>query len=782
MEEQQQLRKENMKRKRKFAKKKMGRNTLHLKTVFPLLLASLCSKSHFRRAVILKCLNKTFLSLPHINLPPILALLPSFLKFNCGEIVRKSAEIVGGASLASYEMNGQVSREDATVKGLISLLRSSKREIAMAACNAVLDLSTTSIGRERLVEFNAIENFLLCFIQESKPPAATVGLAARNIWLEEDEYCALLLQGATTLINSCTIEQLQCIPTDLSENFLLLLKGLWGQAYKQSLYCGSSICDHMGNEVCASSTRTNNLIESIFRLSVNYDLHLDSTDFEHVKTYLFDLGEAKFKQFFSDVWETSPILMRHASKSSLRQNSIFNPFLQYLGSEKAIPSILPSILECITSCPAIASDELDILHVIEDIKENLGSPIFYDQDIRVVRTESGERELHYFLEQLDSSFSVGPCILSLNDLLKCKEAFMEGYSIALRGMEFRYQTIAVIADGLASLFGQPSAGVNMYLTPSNSQGLACHSDDHCVFVCQLIGAKRWTVYSRPDFQLPRLYESSYSTNDMEDKNCEANGHQQILLKEGDVLYIPRGIPHEAIAVVDGEEDANNATGFSLHLTLAIEIEPPFEWEGFMHVALYSWDKKQKPLQFKSEDSVQSNLHIVSSLLLHIAIKLIGNLDPAFRKACLVCATTSPSDTRDWLLKTQKTTFGYMISKITTESKFSYAVSHLEAALQKNEDPLEHIRWMKYLSVDEEGTEQLERRSISSANTRYLFDLLIQHRDIAETAFTQVKSSFCDEVEFQDVEKNYKVLLEKYRKVRKQYTNGMLSLHSAISNA
>lgn len=188
----------------------------------------------------------------------------------------------------------------------------------------------------------------------------------------------------------------------------------------------------------------------------------------------------------------------------------------------------------------------------------------------------------------------------------------------------------------------------------------------------------------------------------------------------------------------------------------------------MQVALYTWDSQQK-----SEDSVQLNLHMVSILLLHIAIKLIGNIDPAFRKASLVGAMPSSSDTRDWLHKTQKTTFNYMISRITSESKFSYAVSHLEAALQKNEDPLEHIKWMKYLYVAEEGT--------SSANTKHLFDLLIQHSDIAEAAFAQVKSSFCDEVEYRDVEKNYKLLLEKYRKVRKQYSNGMLTLHSALRN-
>lgn len=424
-----------------------------------------------------------------------------------------------------------------------------------------------------IVSFD-LTSISLCFIQESKSPAATVGLAANMTLSEEDEFPILLLQGAIALINSCKIEQLQHIPRDLSENFLVLLKGQWGQAYKQRLYSASSRCDQ-GNEFCVSNIRTNNLVESFFRLSINSGLYPESIDFEHVKKNIFDLGEASIESFLSEIWEASPMLIKNASKASLRQDSIFNPFLQYLGLKEAIPFILPSILKCITSCPAIVSDELDILHVIKEIKNHLGYPIIYNQDIRVVKSH-GERELHYFQEQSDSSCSQPPHILSINEILKCEEAFKEGYSIALRGMEFRYQSIAVIADWLASLFGQPSAGVNMYLTPSNSQGLARHSDDHCVFVCQLIGVKRWTIFPRSDFQLPRLYEPCYSLHDLKDESREVHGCQQFLLKEGDVLYIPRGFPHEAITDVDDDENVNNTTGFSLHLTLAIEIEPPFE--------------------------------------------------------------------------------------------------------------------------------------------------------------------------------------------------------------
>ncbi|KAK4431972.1 Bifunctional lysine-specific demethylase and histidyl-hydroxylase NO66 [Sesamum alatum] len=757
MEEQQQQHDEKMKRKRRIMKKKK-KKMKNEKTVFALLLAALCSNCRNRRALIKKCLNRVFLYLPHVDFSPILSLLPALLKFNCAGIVCKSLEIMGAASLASFAMNEKIAEEGDTMKGLISLLGSSKRGTAMAACNALLDLSTTSVGRQRL---------------ESKSPAATDSLAA-GMRSEEDDYPILLLQGTIALINSCSVEQMQHIPTELSERFLVLLKSLWRQAHNQRLFSSSARCDRR-NKFCISNVKTSNMAECIFRLSINYSPQPGPVDFEHVKKSIFTLGEAGFEQFLLETWETSPMLIRNPSKASLRQDSIFSPFVQYLGSKEAISIALPSLLRSIISCPAIASDELDILHVIKEIKNHLGCPVIYHQDIRVVKTQCGERELRYFQEQSGSSCSLAPRALSFDDILKCEVAFQEGYSIALRGMEFRYRSIATIADGLASLFGQPSAGVNMYLTPSNSQGLARHSDDHCVFVCQLIGAKRWTIFPRPDPRLPRLYEPCDSLHDLQDESCN-DGCQQFLLKEGDVLYIPRGFPHEARTGIGDNQNVNDSTGFSLHLTLAIEIEPPFEWEGFMQVALYCWDKKQKVLPYTSDDSVPWSLHFLSVKLLHIAIKLIGNRDPGFRKACLVGAIHS----NGCLFNNQTTIFQYLISRITSDSNFSDAVQHLEAAIDKNEDPLEYVRWMKHLYEEGEEVERSQSLSSSSADSRCLPDLLIQHnRDTAEAAFVHVKSKFCREVEFQDAEQHYKLLLEKYRKVRKQYSTGMLSLHSAL---
>ncbi|KAG8367729.1 hypothetical protein BUALT_Bualt16G0103200 [Buddleja alternifolia] len=263
----------------------------------------------------------------------------------------------------------------------------------------------------------------------------------------------------------------------------------------------------------------------------------------------------------------------------------------------------------------------------------------------------------------------------------------------------------------------------------------------------------------------------YSTEETKDfdESRKDDGCQEFLLKEGDVLYIPRGFPHEARTGVDDDENVN---GFSLHLTLAIEIEPPFEWEGFMHVALYCWSEKSKAFQCTSTDSLHWNLHSISVKLLHIAIKLIANLDPKLRKACLVGAILSSSDSKHSLHDNQIIFFKHLINMIRSQSNFS-DTEHLEEAIQKNEDPLECLRWMKYFAVEGE----IEK----SADGRYAFDLLVEHRDRAEAVFMPVKSKFCDEVVFWDVEPCFKVLLEKYREVRKQYTSGMLSLHNIVDN-
>ncbi|KAG4383513.1 hypothetical protein GLYMA_13G102601v4 [Glycine max] len=270
-------------------------------------------------------------------------------------------------------------------------------------------------------------------------------------------------------------------------------------------------------------------------------------------------------------------------------HDIFGAFVQSLNWNGRVPSLLSSILQHLVACFPIASDEQNILNFLNEVKDRLGCPIIYQQDIRAVKTERQSRkEMHYFRD-FHSGCSKEPLYFTFDDVLKCGQAYKEGYTVALRGLEFCYQSIAAIADTLALMFGQPSVGANLYLTPPNSQGLVCHFDDHCVFVCQIFGSKQWTIFSPPSQLLPHLYDNLLGS----DINCTKAGRREFFLREGDLLYIPRGFPHEAYtssAVSDG------SPGFSFHLTLSIEVEPPFEFMEVLSSIEVAIQKNEDPFQ------------------------------------------------------------------------------------------------------------------------------------------------------------------------------------------
>lgn len=594
--------------------------------------------------------------------------------------------------------------------------------------------------------------------------------ASLSIACKEDEFLVLLLDAVIVLINSCDNEQLLGIPRKLCESVFVFLKELWIKVRDQ-LLSGNIMISNGEKHFCSSKITVNSLAESIFRLSLNAE-QFTTISKERVERSIFSLNEGSFDNFVVNYWEVSPFLVRRSPDSLIEGNDIFTSFVQGLRPKESICSFLSCIFQRLISCLPIASDELDILSFLNDMRNKLGCPLVYEQDVRVLKTDKiSKKEVHFFPRSLDSFDVKDPYLIYADDISKCEEAYKEGYTIALRGMEFRFQCLANIADGLASLFGQPSVGANMYLTPPNSQGLACHYDDHCVFVCQLFGAKQWKIFSQPSVQLPRLYHPCDIVNGVKAESSLA-GCRQFLLREGDILYIPRGFLHEACTEDDGH---TGSAEFSLHLTLGVEVEPPFEWEGFAYVALCCWNQAQKIHHPASVESFSGILNLMSVNLLHLLIGLIGDSDPTFRKACLVGAVSWPSDTEDWFYLNQKTIFNKLIGKISADSRFLELLSSMEVAIRENIDPFQQMRWLQLLDWNRETLEDHDR-NLPFTGVEIMFPLYAEHKDMAETAFMQVRSKFCSEVSFEDVIGRYKMLLGKYKETRKQYMNGMLSLH------
>ncbi|WOL06478.1 hypothetical protein Cni_G15212 [Canna indica] len=768
------------------------------RTDFPLLLAASTSGEHqspqarsilrrFLRARLALLTGKTQPS--SSNCPPpslesllprgLLSLFPLLLTSRWPSVAALGAEVIGAAALYSLEANEMLALDRGVIKGLILALGRKSRRVVKAACNAVMDLSTSPIGREQLRKTSTVERLLSLFCQAVKIHSISdvykvlekgSNGCSKQMPVEESSVI-LVLAAALILINSSTEDLLDRIPKELTKRCLPLLQEIWKKIRGLSLMRNHKRCQHFTKY---------DLATTIFKLSMN-QTNPASCDLDKVRISIFGSEGSNFENFMMACWENLPFLLSGLPRNPEQETDIFVS-LSHSFNPKSINDVLESILMGLVSCPPLTSDEVDINSFLNEVSSSLGSPLIYGQDIRVLKAlqqtsesfkKCVKKEVHLFERNLGIVYIDG------DSAQKCKDAFQNGFTIAVRGMEFRSAKIAAIAKGLADLFGQPSVGANLYLTPPGSQGLSCHYDDHCVFVWQLLGQKHWTISSSPASILPRLYEplSSFPRIENEDEGL------QMLLNEGDILYIPRGYLHEAHTKTETCESGNKLLSeISLHLTLAIEVEPPFEWEGFAHVALHCWYEKEKKLSDRTTNCEARRLKVLSVLILHVAIRLIADGNPIFRKACLVAAKICSSkiveeNHAEALRLNQKATFLKIIDAINCSSNFMEAFKKIAVIQEGNDDSLQWMRWLHHLPQYGDDSEIIDYLNPLRMQDE-LGELCGRANKQIKDEFFQNKSKFCRFVVYEDACEMFHLLLEKYRRTRKQYMNGMLALHSA----
>eukprot|EP00927_Polykrikos_kofoidii_P027268 TRINITY_DN24057_c0_g1_i1.p1 TRINITY_DN24057_c0_g1~~TRINITY_DN24057_c0_g1_i1.p1 ORF type:complete len:594 (-),score=141.97 TRINITY_DN24057_c0_g1_i1:183-1964(-) len=127
-----------------------------------------------------------------------------------------------------------------------------------------------------------------------------------------------------------------------------------------------------------------------------------------------------------------------------------------------------------------------------------------------------------------------------------RRLFREGWSCQWLQPQQEHDALGRLVSVLESQFGV-LVGVNTYLTPPGTQGLAPHWDDVDVFVLQLSGKKSWRLHSStstsplpPEAQtLPRFSSSDIPLDSLSPTMMEP------VLTQGDLLYLPRGVIHHA---------------------------------------------------------------------------------------------------------------------------------------------------------------------------------------------------------------------------------------------
>jgi hypothetical protein len=134
-----------------------------------------------------------------------------------------------------------------------------------------------------------------------------------------------------------------------------------------------------------------------------------------------------------------------------------------------------------------------------------------------------------------------------------------GASMVLDHVEDVLPQVRAITDRLTARFAG-TAGANCYVSFKGVQAFASHFDAHEVFAVQCDGEKLWRIYAnRADTPLDAPSGDGAQAWIDASKGPVA---LEVTMRPGDVLYIPRGFFHDAIAT-----DA-----VSLHLTFG--IAPP----------------------------------------------------------------------------------------------------------------------------------------------------------------------------------------------------------------
>lgn len=181
----------------------------------------------------------------------------------------------------------------------------------------------------------------------------------------------------------------------------------------------------------------------------------------------------------------------------------------------------------------------------------------------------------------------------LVDVQRVIEEYRRGATVAIPAIHRTWRPLGELCERLQAKLDHP-AHANVYITPGNAAGFTPHYDVHEVFVLQIAGRKRWSIYA-PVVPLP--HRSQPFTPQLH------TGQKPVAVVDliaGDLLYLPRGWLHSTVT----------SETFSAHVTLGVTV---YTWvdliKEYLSAAVDSTELRAAlPLGFASRRELQPALH------------------------------------------------------------------------------------------------------------------------------------------------------------------------------
>jgi len=188
------------------------------------------------------------------------------------------------------------------------------------------------------------------------------------------------------------------------------------------------------------------------------------------------------------------------------------------------------------------------------------------------------------------------------DPIKVENYLRKGASLVLNDLIYFSNEIEKLASDLQSITnGRCQA--NLYFSMQSHQAFAPHFDTHDVFALHCEGEKIWNIYE--NFEKDPINHPIYK-QELNDKT-ENPGKviDQVLLRPGDLLYLPRGQFHDALASKNG----------AMHIAFGITYLKPIDIFQYYYDQIIINDFFRSDIrQINSTDDIK-NIHteIISQL-------------------------------------------------------------------------------------------------------------------------------------------------------------------------
>ena len=170
------------------------------------------------------------------------------------------------------------------------------------------------------------------------------------------------------------------------------------------------------------------------------------------------------------------------------------------------------------------------------------------------------------------------------DPVKVTNYIKKGASLVLNDLIYSSREIKFLADDL-QIITNGKCQANLYFSMQSHQAFAPHYDTHDVFALHCEGEKVWNIYE--NFEQDPINHPIFKNSLDERTKKSGKIIDQVLLKPGDLLYLPRGQFHDALASKNG----------AIHVAFGITYMKPldlfqFYWENYIVNEYFRSDVKE----------------------------------------------------------------------------------------------------------------------------------------------------------------------------------------------